>query len=188
MAATGSRSSPAPDELVRAVQIQVRARCDPGFDKNPREDHTIEILRLFQVIRQHHRGMCGGVAGELLGTLVPTVLHCSAAVRELMRDDPAAPLLEQRYGCVRGEMATLASLLCVAQASALDENPAITAAWHGICRELRALIDASEQAKPTWRLLRHSFMRHRGAPPARPAPVRPPADDAEYYLTAGGLE
>jgi hypothetical protein len=120
-----------------------------------------------------------------MAPLVPRVLRDAALVRDLMRDDPAAPGLEESYYLLLSELSDLAATFASADPVArhapdpLDEY---LGEYAEVCAEIPALMEAARTAQPAWRLLRLSYAAGRGRPPPRDRAPVAPTDDQEYYL------
>jgi hypothetical protein len=125
-------------------------------------DHTRAALDAYYTILASFVEM-EPVARGAVALIVPRVLQDAAAVRGAMRDDPAAPGLEDSYRFLLDELSGLATVFVMVSADVRqspnhqtetqspesDEHRAISA-------ETEALMVASQMAKPAWAMLRQS--------------------------------
>jgi len=146
-------------------------------------DHTQAAFDAYCVISARH-GEVEPAARGAMALIVPRVLRDAAAAREAMRDDPAAPGLEDAYRYLLRELGDLATVFVTTNAEShrtpdpYDEH---AGAYRTISAEINAFMAAGQAAQPVWGILRRSRAAARGRPPPRRPPQAPLADDREYY-------
>jgi hypothetical protein len=83
----------------------------------------------------------------------------AAEVLTALREDPAAPGLEDRYAASLAELSEMAAVF----AESRGDTYAIT--YQRVCRQIADLMAAAGGARPAWRILQRTKAIARGHPP-----------------------
>jgi len=149
------------------TEVGARAGMAPGAPAARRTQSATDAYTAIYAMR-------AGVeptARDLLAHLLSQVLLDAAAARGAMRDDPAAPGLEQAYIGLLWELGNLATVFATVDAETHqcpDPGDEYAGEYQRLCAETGALISASQDAKPVWAMINHSWASHAAAG------VRPP--------------